>query len=225
MIDGNIGVGKSSIINELHARKENYLENLRSSLFVEPVEEFKKCKLRSKEFNVLECLYNKTAEAAIVQDYFLQVARKYYKRAYQQAVVENSNVIITERSIVSAIPFIDAYGKCGTMSEFSCSYLTHRTKELMSKSGISPDLVIVLDLPVFATLERILSRSRKGEQEIDAFFLKALNEAQFDFYKYYFNSGEVKFLKIHPTWSVEMVTKAVAECINTFVDEHDQKSS
>ena len=90
----------------------------------------------------IENLYSE--DEKIVQLYILKKSEKYYRELFDHIPTEKQDkIIVTNRSILTSIPFIRSHKK---WSPFSSKILEEIADEIIARNGdLIPDLVIYLD--------------------------------------------------------------------------------
>ena len=161
MIEGPIGVGKTSLARRLCA-----------SLEAEPVLE------QAAENPFLERFYRNPRDGALpTQLYFL------FQRAQQLAALNQQDMFAPTRvgdyllekdRLFARVTLDDA--------EFGLYEQVHAKLDIQAPK---PDLVVYLQAPVDVLLERIAKRGIRYEQQIDRAYLERLNEAYAKFFHEY----------------------------------------
>ncbi len=216
VIDGNIGVGKTSLLNELSYRSSELLGSLASkcSFLTEPVEKFSFFQYQNQCFDPLKELYQQTAETCMIQDYILKQSYEQFSNA--KKINPEKPVLICERGILSSHPFISTYYQLGKMSDFSAAYLHDKTNCLWSSVLVEPILIIYLDLPIEEAKSRIQIRHRDSEKVgISDQFLTLLDNNFREFYQKLGSTHKicVNQIKLEPSWPVSKVAEKVAKSI------------
>lgn len=201
VIDGNIGVGKSSILRHIKDKKTlqfmracqpnvtEALEQLLRNVFIieEPVSEFS----TFKHFNPLCINYRNPRENAGLAQ--LHIMRTIFAHWEEQMTIadkmfgkEQWKLIVTERSPEAALLFLETYKKEGIHTAFAFAYLLNEWEKLMGNANW-PDPKIVMLQQITADVDvcydRIGCRDRAGEKDgLSKSFLNSLAEV----YKMYF---------------------------------------
>lgn len=154
-IEGNIGSGKTTVLK--------ILKDTQPSLFCieEPVSAFE----QFSHHNPLKLSYeNPQTNAAIAQHHIIAQACKHYGNKSLLPSRLDHDCMISERSILSPLAFIQNGLLNGTFSSFVSDYLS---VELVKKSMNCrpPDFIIYLDVPANRCHFRMLNRGRESEQE------------------------------------------------------------
>lgn len=149
-IDGNIGAGKSTVLDEI--------ENRGFYVFRENIEKWKWC---------LENFYRDPQRWAFtLQMAILNSSLDHIK----QILNIDSPIVFVERSPVSALVFARVGLKRGYFSQDEMKLF----EELNEKVGWYPDFVMILDTPVDECFRRMRERNRKCEDNIDKTYLQDL---------------------------------------------------
>jgi len=214
VVDGNIGVGKSSVLN--------YLKKTDTGLVTiqEPVEAYSHFSYDGQTFDPLACMYQKRAETGLIQDFIIEQSSKHYQTSMGRFFYpimqgeEASEAVVCERTVLSAHPFISTYHQNGALSNFAAAYL-HQKVDRLTHPLFDPNLVIFLDLPTSDARARIAQRKRVSEAEVDEFFLALLATNMLQFYRDLEARKKVPLIviKLKAEWSVEKVAEKVSEVV------------
>lgn len=154
-IDGNIGAGKSTVLDEIESRG--------FYVFREDIEKWKWC---------LDKFYDDPNRWAFTLQ--LAVLNSSYEQ-WKQISKLNAPFVFIERSPMSRLVFASVGYKRGYLSPDEVRLF----KELNEKFGWSPDFIMVLNTPADECFRRIRARDRNCEQNIDISYLYDLeNEYQ-----------------------------------------------
>lgn len=170
-IEGNIGSGKSTLLACLKKTKLG-------ETIPEPVEcysSFFGCG-GTTHFNPLKEMYaDPPRSAALGQLHILRVCSNYFKFRQQQST---SSVLISERSLLSPLGFIDAQHYHGNISTFSAEFLKKELAVLQCEgAGYLPRYVIFLKAPPELCFERMKSRGHDEEKLVSLSYLKSVDQA------------------------------------------------
>jgi deoxyadenosine/deoxycytidine kinase len=161
VIEGPIGVGKSSLARRLCA-----------SLEAEPVLE------QAAENPFLERFYRNPRDGALpTQLYFL------FQRAQQLAALNQQDMFAPLR-VADYLLEKDRLFARVTLDEAELG-LYEQVYAKLDVQAPKPDLVVYLQAPVDVLLERIAKRGIRYEQQIDRAYLERLNEAYARFFHEY----------------------------------------
>ena len=147
-IDGNIGAGKSTVLDEL--------ENRGLQVFREKIEDWKWC---------LDNFYRDPKRWAFT----LQVMILNSFSDQQDKISERcTNIVFIERSPISMWVFACVGCRRGYFSQGEMDLLGELTKKL----GWNPDYTLYINTPVTECFNRIHQRNRSCEQNIDIEYLQ-----------------------------------------------------
>lgn len=176
-------------------------------------------------FNPLEESYEDLSKNAIpAQLHIIDCSLPYYIQNILKYDNDDSLPIISERSVLSPFPFIQAYHKMRFHSLFATTYLKdYLLKSLeksvddfdflgKKKSKVLPDFFIYLKMDPEACFQRIKMRGRVGEENVSRDFLAQLDNAYLQFFDE-FASIPVVSLNISESSSEESVTEKVLSVI------------
>lgn len=164
-IEGNIGVGKTTIVNKLKIQYGNDF-----AYFLEPVDSF--CKF--EKYNPLQLSYeNPEKYAFVTQLHIINQTLNYYPTKN----TPKSN-IISERCTTSSYAFIEKDYQNGLFNEFQYDFLRdYLFKNQIRENMLVPDLIIYLKGDVNVCFNRIQERNRKEEQKLSKKLLYDLDKA------------------------------------------------
>ena len=150
-IEGIVGCGKSTVIQEL----KKHLNNVH--WFKEPIESFRHFKIHNPLYNS----YNSpTTDAAICQLHIIdELSRMYGQEAWD---FEQKNLIISERSHLSPLVFTKTYHELNIISHFVHDYIVDYWEKKCLHLKV-PDLVVFLDVDVDTCQKRVMERARAEE--------------------------------------------------------------
>lgn len=173
-IEGNIGAGKSTILDEIaKLGKEVSLLTVR-----EPLDQYTKFKsLSGDEFNPLYELYSSPKEnAQAAQEHFTRVSFKYFDSQYGLAKKTDAvRFLFSERTSSSTKQFLMLYYKLNYLSPFQKETLLKRYFRYRKQQVNYVDAYIYLRISPTICMERIQARAREGEDKIDLHLLKKLD--------------------------------------------------
>lgn len=179
-IEGSVAVGKSTLIQKL----KSYKPIADKVLFIdEPVSEFSSyVSENDKKFNPLKEQYDDSRNFPIVQMHIIKALAK----QLDSSSLTNKKFIISERSLLSPMVFIDVQSKLNNITPFTARYLldecSNAVKTCHTKNNIKLHGVFLIDIPVENCLSRINGRAREGEDNINKQFMCTLQQS----YKEYF---------------------------------------
>ncbi len=161
-LEGIVGAGKSTVLN--------LLDKASFSVCYEPVESFQSPVFEGK--NLLALAYQKPHQYAFLSQ--LNILLKLAKHFHQIKFISSS--VITERSCLSPLVFIEAYRKCSYITDPEY-FILKELYEYLFGDLILPHLVLFLDTPLPLSKKRIVSRNREGEVNTDLKFYSAVRDS------------------------------------------------
>jgi deoxyadenosine/deoxycytidine kinase len=174
-IEGNIGSGKSTILDKI---EDAYHQMGRTDVVIlrEPVNEwssFKDCDISGKEKTILELFYQDSQKYSFVFQILVYLS---IKNSIQKAILQHPEckIIICERSILaSRNVFAKMLKNDGLMS--NVEYQVYE-KFVSDREGddmpFEPDAIVYLDADPSVCLNRIGRRNRQGESNIDIEYME-----------------------------------------------------
>lgn len=164
-IEGNIGVGKSTLLSKLDKNRFNVVD--------EPMNLF--CKL--DDLNPLEMFYNKTMTGFQFSTYIVYV----FLNILQEKIVPNKINIICRNVMSSVFCFAKHSYELGLMKEIDFTILKQFTK-LYSNMLLDYDVkIIYLYADPEICFNRLLKRNRKEESGVSCDYLKKLDKFYNDY--------------------------------------------
>ncbi len=161
IIEGNIGVGKSTLAHQLADQND-------FRLFEEGADtnqQFKK---------YLELYYQDPSRYALEMQFWLLSTRFKQHQEALQHIHQTGQCCIMDRSIYGDTVFAKRNFLDGNISELGYdSYLKHR--DMMLRYLMVPQLTIFLDAKPEVCLERVKSRARNSESDIPLDYLNGIN--------------------------------------------------
>ena len=166
-VDGNIGAGKTTVIEQL--------KKINIQIITEPVDEWKELLTKLGEDPKKYVLQ---LQMKVLQHYIF--VKKYIEK--QQHTIESPTVIIVERSIESSLYiFAKTYMSLGHLSETNFEKL----KELATKVTFDFDYRILIQTDPNVCFQRIQHRGRSCENSLTVTFLEKLKLYQTKMYEKY----------------------------------------
>ena len=139
--------------------KEGYKYNL----IPEPVDQYKTWKTYDP---LVEMYQNSAQSAAMAQMHMMNEGMRYYSQNIVTARRADSDLIISDRSILSPLVMCDTYFRNGRFGAFTKDYLSLMWEEQMRDRyqilDVKPDVHIFLDLPAYLARKRL--RADEGQQ-------------------------------------------------------------
>jgi deoxyadenosine/deoxycytidine kinase len=167
-VEGPIGVGKSTLLDNLDALNKPGVVTLK-----EPVEDWKSVQVAEGK-NMLQGMYDGTTSSALFQ---LSILQSRFGPLVRALTYKDTRIVVSERGPWSE-KLVFAKSNLST-SEFACYQYAHSSliKDLFPVVGEVAVLFLYLDLPTDAILERIKTRGREEEKDIKPEYLNRLAEA------------------------------------------------
>jgi len=163
-VEGGVAAGKSALLSQL---KKTYPDKV--SINFEPIEIWQNYK---NKYNLLDCLYESPKSFALRFQIVAQITQSKRELDPNRKVSEYN---FFERSVRSQKIFIETLFKYGDLKEIDY-YILNDFYDVMT-DNIQDYIVIYLRTDPHICLERVQSRDRKEEREIQLEYLKVLNEA------------------------------------------------
>lgn len=211
VIEGNIGVGKSSLLGKLLAE------------FPEKYEVFLEPKYIWRDFhqkNYLEASYNSTKHDLNIEKFQILVLATMLERMTNiaQDSLKNSKTIVIERSIWAALNFINTNSFYNSLdSEFShlLKYLTRSIARFVDQRFLFHYIFLTCDTGI--NLTRVQKRARPEEEKISFKYLDHLKH-EHTAQAYILKIDKVPIIEIDTTQlSPIEVLDRVEEAINTWI--------
>jgi deoxyadenosine/deoxycytidine kinase len=163
-IEGTIGCGKTTLLREL--KQINIKQNL--NILEEPLD----CFCRYKQFNPLQLAYNTPKKhSAMTQLHIMQEMYRYFRAS----ITDKHKFYITERSLTSAMPFIQALYRVNYITEFEKEKLCDIAK--INADGVVVDKYFFMECSQGNSMQNIKNRRRTEEGSVSSEYIFALHEA------------------------------------------------
>jgi len=200
-IEGNIGCGKSTVIDSLR----NYPD---IETVFEPVDKWKNC----NEINILELFYKDPKKnSALFQSYialtFLEEHNKDFLQPFR----------VMERSFVSAVPFIEVLKTSKEMDSGELAVLQEWRNYLMKDLRLQDHVIYLRTDPQISCL-RVNKRARTEEDSIPLTYLTDVHNAHDKFLFDIRNTSDVTCINANE--SAEIVLNQVMEKINEIKERY-----
>lgn len=205
-IEGNIGSGKTSLIENLR----NYISTSECSpssynILEEPIYEF----TNFENFNPLKDMYEKKISVSEFQTYIVDVMVENMKRK-----ILPNKINIIERSVFSAVEiFSRMHFDKESISDFMFLFLQkrmlERAKDFIKHYEVS---FVYLQTTVAVSLERIKKRQREGEQNLDYSFIQTVHDYHSDFINNITYDGQYNLITID-------ANDILIEVLKSFIDK------
>jgi deoxyadenosine/deoxycytidine kinase len=201
-IEGNIGSGKSTIIE--------YLKSLKKYNFVdEPVNEWLSIKNKNGD-NALECIYKDQKQNAFCFQVLAYITR--LKKLLDTVYTNENSLIITERSIeTDRNVFAKMLYEDDLLSSIEWETYNYWFDTFKEKSKV--DIIIYIKTNPDKCLERINKRNRTEESTIKLEYLEKCDKFHNDWLD---NHNYGKIIVIDGHQSIENIRKDVLKVLNKF---------
>ena len=171
-IEGLPGAGKTTLINNLRRRLESGV-----LIVNEPLDGFQKF----GSFNPLAALYDEPIKSGgICQLHFIDVLYQMYKKQIEGGAIN----ILSDRSFESVTIFTRNMRKMGYLTDFTeefvLKYFEKKMLQLFGKKQ-SLDGLVFIEVSVEGSLERMKTRGRESEKNVEAGYLQSLREEYYKF--------------------------------------------
>lgn len=162
-IEGNIGAGKTTVLNILG-------KSLKDVYFVEePVKEWQNI----GGMNLLEKFYSDSERWGFSFEFYVMLSKL---KALTKAAESTKSIIILERSLLSNKVFMDISFKLEKLNDLEYKMLKNTWEFYMN--NVYPILsgVLYLNTSVDVCVSRIAKRNRQEESSVDAGYLRLIHE-------------------------------------------------
>jgi deoxyadenosine/deoxycytidine kinase len=182
VVDGNIGSGKSTFLRMLQDRYENNKAGLYTvEIIQEPVDEW--MKIRNEEnVSLFELYYKNPKQYAylfqtnILASRFNKIKLLMEKCNKNPELCENT-IVICERSIMTDMfIFVEAALSMEHITKVEYEVFVSLYEMFMQLSNFRVDGVVYIRCDPSVSMRRISQRNRKGEEDMDAAYIKLLHE-------------------------------------------------
>jgi deoxyadenosine/deoxycytidine kinase len=174
-IEGNIGAGKSTVLELLNERLE--AQGLSSWVILkEPVEEWCRVRDANADKNILELYYDDPAKyATTFQNVIIQSKQSIYLQILKAAVSGANTTFVLERSFYSDYwVFVRMLVASGVMTSLDDSYFRKWFDTINDLLAAIPIHIVYMHTPVDTCASRIRRRSRPGEEKIEKSYLTSI---------------------------------------------------
>lgn len=188
---GSIGVGKTTLLK--YIKDQN--PDKKIHVIFECVDDFSSF----KNHNPLQQAYDNPRENCVAAQIHIAKCLSRQLERELKTLPKDTDIVLTDRSIYSTIPFINAISRTGILSSFTHDFLLEECKEIaettIAKLGVIYSGIIFLDASIQTSIDRIKERNRQMETEINKTYLKSLREEMFVFFQWWKSRiGEKKTL-------------------------------
>lgn len=164
-IEGNIGSGKSTFLNYL---KQKHKDNTSVIFLDEPVKDWENIK-DDQDKNILELFYDNKKKYSFSFQMLAFISR--YKLLHDVITNNTSKIIISERSLFTD-EFVFAQMLYDSKDIEEIEFQIYK-KWVLSFSTYIPNKIIYISTDPTTALNRVETRSRKGENNISIEYLKS----------------------------------------------------
>lgn len=176
-VEGNIGAGKSTFLSSI-IKGSTLLEDLGTSIVLEPVEKWQQVRNRGEQVsafeahNILNEFYKNPTRFAYTFQHHV-----FMTRLLLEAETRSGSVRIMERSILSdRMIFVESVYEKGWLSDLEFSLFNSWYEPVIKVSPhLIPDAFIYLRTTPEVCLKRLKRRARGEETEIDLQYLRTLH--------------------------------------------------
>lgn len=208
-LEGIVGAGKSTVLSNLSKKSDNV------NIISEPVHLYSsyKSKYSNAHFNPLQQSYEDLQKNSIpAQLHIIDSSLQYYMKSLMKH--DNNALIMSERCVLSPLPFIQTYYTMNFHSLFAKTYLEDYLFRLLDeKKDFYPDYFIYLQAEPEMCFQRIKKRGRVEEEKVSRNFLFHLDDAYHRFFEQ-FNSIPVISLNIAECSKVDEITDKILSVID-----------
>lgn len=189
-IDGNIGAGKTTILNEL--------KNRGYCVYEEELSEWGE---------LLNRFYsNQKRWMCTLQIAILHSMHQQYKKLIQTSTVNSDSIVFIERSPQSSMIFVKNGVKQGFIDEEEKNVIKNLYNDLYWK----PDKVFYLDTDVDLCYDRMTLRGRECEKSVTKDYLQFIN----DEYSQLYNNQNAVILQNTQNMNIQVLTDQILNSIN-----------
>ena len=209
-IEGNVAVGKTSILKELKS-----IASDKFSFIEEPIHLYS----NYKDFNPLSLSYTEPVlNSAITQLHIIENSFDWYSKIFSKY---GHGLCISERCPFSSLIFIQHYLNLGQMSHFAAKFLKDKVTELSSmRPWLSPDLIIYLSASPDVCFQRSQIRARDEEASVSKTMFHSVHECHEKLFKPKHN-----VIVVDANNSFRNVAKAVYHYIVQWIDQNLDKKT
>ena len=171
-LEGIVGSGKSTCLSEFGYHTDVYSVS-------EPLHLFQ----TFKTYNPLALQYMDPVKNLVAaQLHIIRMSAVHYRAEIKaEGSLWQDKIVLSERSILSPIVFINANYKRGLLSEFTRDYLLQEYSD--ESAGVrKPDAIIFLSADPSVCMGRVQSRQREGEESCTLQFQEHLLSAHLDMF-------------------------------------------
>ena len=211
-VEGIVGAGKSTMLEVLTPELP-----MRAVIKKEPLDQF--VTFDASDINPLAQMYLDPFRNSFVgQLHIMDVVLKQHYTMFNKTKLKKGEILITERSALSPLVFIEAYSREGCINDFERAYLLkHFTDNFIV--DMKPDFIILMDTDYFQALQRMRDRKRDGESTSDSSFHQTLHEV----YSTFFTEWNIPVCNV-PKSVCEQSPDIVAKFVGDFIRHEAEKA-
>ena len=166
---GNIGAGKTTLLNFFN----NENRNIRMKVLLEPIRRFRKFERHDP---LTMAISKPGVNSVVAQFHIIKQLNLNFRTVLNNHTPDD--ILITDRSLFSPIPFTQTLCDMDIISEFAKDYLYTETLETAAKTlhenSAKYIAAVYLHSPSSLCMDRIHSRGREGENEYSTEYLEKL---------------------------------------------------
>ena len=170
-IEGIMGSGKTTVMGWLGDLLET--DGYKFNLVPEPVNDFKWWKTYDP---LVECYQNCNQSVAMAHMHIINTSLRYYSQNILMARRTDSNLIVSDGSVLSPPVSVDVYFRHGTFSAFTkdslCITWEEQMRDWYEIQNVKPDVIIYLQTPTQLAYDRLLNDESKQHCKSETNFLR-----------------------------------------------------
>ncbi len=197
--EGNIGVGKSTILSEVH----NHFRYTDISYAWEPLDEW-------DENGFLNDMYSKNIQHAEFQH---MVISSMFQKSFMG--LSQSNILIQERSMDAALEVFTKSNVKNSRSMELLKYSYDKLKQSLQEAFSIQTFRIYLRVPPHIAFARVSKRSRSSESSISEEYINTINDSYEEWLC--FSSPDSSVIIIDASRDIEEVTRDVIKAVTSII--------
>lgn len=204
-IEGNIGVGKSTLMAALETALGDEL-----SIADEPVEDW-------KEAGLLQAMYEGTLPGPLFQMMVLATRARAIDAARRGAILSGCKVLLTERSLsVGDRAFASVHFDPLPAIHGTCYQTAAKALSGLPPSRPERKLLVFIDAPASVCLERVRARCRDTEEKIELAYLEQLDRRHHELVAEAEKADEFKVVRVDGLQGPEAIARQVLAIVRRF---------
>ena len=209
-IEGNIGAGKSTVINKLIETYPNQYDGL-----LEDVNKWTSIQSLDNPcvtYNALQKMYEDPGKYFVL---FQNLVNSSRVLAIQEKIKDNNaKFLVCERDVYSGVNFFAPLQKQkGNVTDFECTVLHNVIDYNIRHTNTKADVLIYLKTSPEMCMDRVRKRNRNGESKVEFDFLQQLHCRHEQFFKQY--SGDFKIIEYNYNDKPEKIVDQIVTICNT----------